>query len=157
MFGGFSSLVYFHCILFVLFLAVIAANVVAQFVFLARMQKRDSPRPASTWHFARFWFLVWTGGRFARKFVSLVGITGAKVGARVAAVTGIPQECQRLVTGTGQIRFEMYLVGLEVGDDGMLPSCSVVLRLRGGKGDFGSLLRGAATKAGRLFLLKTKL
>ncbi len=31
----------------------------------------------------------------------------------------------------------------------MLPSCSVVLRLRGGKGDFGSLLRGAATKAGQ--------
>jgi hypothetical protein len=76
-------------------------------------------------------------------------ITGTEVGARVAPVTSIPQECQRLVTETGEIRFEMCLAGLVVGDDGMLPSCSVVLRLRDGKGDFGSLLREAATKAGQ--------
>ncbi|CAK9859471.1 unnamed protein product [Sphagnum jensenii] len=75
-------------------------------------------------------------------------ITGADVGARVAAVTGIPQGCLRLVTGTGEITSEMCL-GAGGSNDGMLPSCSVVLRLRGGKGGFGSLLRGAATKAGQ--------
>jgi hypothetical protein len=31
----------------------------------------------------------------------------------------------------------------------VFPSCSLLLRLRGGKGGFGSLLRGAATKAGQ--------
>ncbi|EFJ12791.1 hypothetical protein SELMODRAFT_234970 [Selaginella moellendorffii] len=63
--------------------------------------------------------------------------------ARVFEIAGIPPSLQRIVTGTR-----------EIGEGEALPasrdaSCAVLLRLRGGKGGFGSLLRGAATKAGQ--------
>ncbi|XP_022154619.1 protein SDE2 homolog [Momordica charantia] len=61
---------------------------------------------------------------------------------RLFESTGIPPNRQRLVTGVRQI------------DEDSVISCSsssvhLLLRLVGGKGGFGSLLRGAATKAGQ--------
>lgn len=60
--------------------------------------------------------------------------------------TGIPLPLQRLVSGRREIHDEILISASE---DGIFPSCSLLLRLRGGKGGFGSLLRGAATKAGQ--------
>ncbi|CAA6671561.1 unnamed protein product [Spirodela intermedia] len=57
-----------------------------------------------------------------------------------------PLRFQRLVSGLREIRDETLISASE---DGIFPSCSLLLRLRGGKGGFGSLLRGAATKAGQ--------
>ncbi|GLJ42749.1 hypothetical protein SUGI_0886370 [Cryptomeria japonica] len=58
----------------------------------------------------------------------------------------IPHHFQLLVSGTRQIAEDTLLVAA---DDGFYPPINVLLRLRGGKGGFGSLLRGAATKAGQ--------
>lgn len=60
--------------------------------------------------------------------------------------TGIPKDSQRLVTGLRDISDDSVL---STDDCGEFPSCTVLLRLIGGKGGFGSLLRGAATKAGQ--------
>lgn len=60
--------------------------------------------------------------------------------------TGIPLPLQRLVSGRREIHDETLISASE---DGIFPSCNLLLRLRGGKGGFGSLLRGAATKAGQ--------
>ncbi|CAI0442134.1 unnamed protein product [Linum tenue] len=61
---------------------------------------------------------------------------------RIFEITRIPVQSQRLVSG-----------GRQLDDDSVVstPECSVqlLLGLRGGKGGFGSLLRGAATKAGQ--------
>ncbi|CAI0410080.1 unnamed protein product [Linum tenue] len=61
---------------------------------------------------------------------------------RIFEITRIPVGYQRLVSG-----------GRQLDDDSVVstPECSVhlLLGLRGGKGGFGSLLRGAATKAGQ--------
>ncbi|XP_008776845.1 replication stress response regulator SDE2 [Phoenix dactylifera] len=60
--------------------------------------------------------------------------------------TKIPLRFQRLVAGSREILDETLI---SASPDGLFPSCSLLLRLRGGKGGFGSLLRGAATKAGQ--------
>lgn len=73
-------------------------------------------------------------------------VSGASVAALLGARTGIPSHCLRLVTGTAVVRPDSSLT---VDDGGLFPSCTVLLRLPGGKGGFGSLLRGAATKAGQ--------
>ncbi|KAG0556491.1 hypothetical protein KC19_11G057700 [Ceratodon purpureus] len=79
--------------------------------------------------------------RFDTGFVS-----GRCVAAAVSERTGVPAGAVRVVTGTGVVGDETVLVS---GEDGSFPSCSVLVRLPGGKGGFGSLLRGAATKAGQ--------
>lgn len=58
----------------------------------------------------------------------------------------VPPQFQRLVSGTRQIADDALLVAAR---DGLYPQVHLLLRLRGGKGGFGSLLRGAATKAGQ--------
>lgn len=58
----------------------------------------------------------------------------------------VPYHLQLLVSGTRQIAEDALLAAA---DDGLYPPINVLLRLRGGKGGFGSLLRGAATKAGQ--------
>lgn len=72
-------------------------------------------------------------------------VSGASVSALVCARTGIPSHSVRLVTGTAEVRPDSLLNS----DGGFFPSCTLLLRLPGGKGGFGSLLRGAATKAGQ--------
>eukprot|EP00262_Sarcandra_glabra_P005877 TRINITY_DN177_c0_g1_i1.p1 TRINITY_DN177_c0_g1~~TRINITY_DN177_c0_g1_i1.p1 ORF type:complete len:439 (-),score=110.91 TRINITY_DN177_c0_g1_i1:318-1634(-) len=59
--------------------------------------------------------------------------------------TKIPRESLRLLSESREISNET----LTASESGLFPSCSILLRLRGGKGGFGSLLRGAATKAGQ--------
>lgn len=53
----------------------------------------------------------------------------------------------RLVTGRRDVSPSSVLAASSA--DGQFPSASALLRLRGGKGGFGSLLRGAASKAGQ--------
>ncbi|WOL15425.1 hypothetical protein Cni_G24206 [Canna indica] len=60
--------------------------------------------------------------------------------------TGIPIGLLRLVSGIREISDDSFI---SASRDGIFPSLSLLLRLRGGKGGFGSLLRGAATKAGQ--------
>lgn len=72
-------------------------------------------------------------------------VSGGRVAAVVCERTGVPVRCLRLVTGTAVVSNETVLIA----EDGNFPSCSLLLRLPGGKGGFGSLLRGAATKAGQ--------
>jgi hypothetical protein len=79
--------------------------------------------------------------RFASREVSCEDVK-----AELAVSEGVPEYWQRLVTGTEELASERVLVA---GTDGVFPSCTLLLRLRGGKGGFGSLLRGAATKAGQ--------
>ncbi|CAI7862582.1 unnamed protein product, partial [Closterium sp. NIES-54] len=52
----------------------------------------------------------------------------------------------RVVTGTREIS-DTSLLSADAA--GLFPSCHVIARVLGGKGGFGSLLRGAATKAGQ--------
>lgn len=73
-------------------------------------------------------------------------VSGASVAALLCARTGIPSHCLRLVTGTGVVHPDSCLTAE---DGSFFPSCTLLLRLPGGKGGFGSLLRGAATKAGQ--------
>ncbi|XP_010544431.1 PREDICTED: protein SDE2 homolog isoform X2 [Tarenaya hassleriana] len=67
---------------------------------------------------------------------------GHQIKRRIFELTKIPTNLQRLICG-----------GYQISDTGevSLPDSTVnlVLSLRGGKGGFGSLLRGAATKAGQ--------
>lgn len=73
-------------------------------------------------------------------------ITGSLLQDQIADVLHIPAEALLIVSGTSVIRSQTSLFAC---GDGVFPSCSLLLRLRGGKGGFGSLLRGAATKAGQ--------
>lgn len=73
-------------------------------------------------------------------------IAGSFLQKHVASILRIPAEALLVVTGTRVINPHTSLCA---SSDGFFPSCSVLLRLRGGKGGFGSLLRGAATKAGQ--------
>ncbi|KAA8516174.1 hypothetical protein F0562_019353 [Nyssa sinensis] len=65
---------------------------------------------------------------------------------RICEIITIPIEHQRLVCNGRQLEDQTIL-----STDGahLFPTVHVLLRLRGGKGGFGSLLRGAATKAGQ--------
>ncbi|XP_043715812.1 replication stress response regulator SDE2 isoform X2 [Telopea speciosissima] len=73
-------------------------------------------------------------------------ISGETLKAHLYDLTSIPPQHQRLCTGCRNIREETLIVASE---DGFFPSVHLLLRLIGGKGGFGSLLRGAATKAGQ--------
>ncbi|KAG0456279.1 hypothetical protein HPP92_024067 [Vanilla planifolia] len=73
-------------------------------------------------------------------------ISGGTLKRRLFEKTRIPVPFQRLVTGSRIVSDETLL---STSDDGFFPSCALLLRLPGGKGGFGSLLRGAATKAGQ--------
>lgn len=53
----------------------------------------------------------------------------------------------RLVTGTLELADETLITAAS--SSNLFPSLNLLPRLRGGKGGFGSLLRGAATKAGQ--------
>ncbi|XP_066312318.1 uncharacterized protein [Miscanthus floridulus] len=73
-------------------------------------------------------------------------VSGAVLLDAVASISRVPAAALRLVTG--RIDVSPYNV-LTSAADGQFPSASALLRLRGGKGGFGSLLRGAASKAGQ--------
>ncbi|CAN6483163.1 unnamed protein product [Victoria cruziana] len=73
-------------------------------------------------------------------------LNGLSLRRRIHEKTLIPPSAQRLVTGTREITDEFLL---KADSSGLFPSVNLLLRLRGGKGGFGSLLRGAATKAGQ--------
>ncbi|KAK9139953.1 hypothetical protein Scep_009634 [Stephania cephalantha] len=62
-------------------------------------------------------------------------------------LTQIPPIHQRLISGTQSLNNDETLISASA--DGSFPTIHILLRLRGGKGGFGSLLRGAATKAGQ--------
>ncbi|XP_015888769.2 uncharacterized protein LOC107423674 [Ziziphus jujuba] len=66
---------------------------------------------------------------------------------RLYEITKIPPVRQRLVTGTQQLEDDSVVSCS--GGELRFPTVWLTLRLRGGKGGFGSLLRGAATKAGQ--------
>nr|KYP71932.1 UPF0667 protein C1orf55 isogeny [Cajanus cajan] len=68
---------------------------------------------------------------------------------RLFELTGIPAQHQRLVTGFRHLNDEKSAIQCSPEDGNMFPSVRLLLRLKGGKGGFGSLLRGAATKAGQ--------
>ncbi|KAK7397428.1 hypothetical protein VNO78_18599 [Psophocarpus tetragonolobus] len=68
---------------------------------------------------------------------------------RLFQLTGIPAQHQRLVTGFRHLNDDKSAIQCSPEDGNMFPSVRLLLRLKGGKGGFGSLLRGAATKAGQ--------
>ncbi|XP_057463975.1 uncharacterized protein LOC130753848 [Actinidia eriantha] len=67
--------------------------------------------------------------------------------SRIREITGVPIDAQRLVTGTKNLEDSSLLRPLD--GTHSYPAVHLLLLLRGGKGGFGSLLRGAATKAGQ--------
>jgi hypothetical protein len=69
-------------------------------------------------------------------------LTGSTLLHTISALTHIPATSLRLVTGRRALSPTTTLLA-------PFPSASTLLRLRGGKGGFGSLLRGAASKAGQ--------
>ncbi|XP_059458173.1 uncharacterized protein LOC132187769 [Corylus avellana] len=76
-------------------------------------------------------------------------VSALAVKQRLHETTRIPSRHQRLVTGG--LRHISDDSVFSCTDDGsaMFPTVHLLLRLVGGKGGFGSLLRGAATKAGQ--------
>ncbi|KAK1301870.1 hypothetical protein QJS10_CPB12g01103 [Acorus calamus] len=80
-------------------------------------------------------------------FPSSPSISGETLKRRLSDLTGIPSSSQRLVSGTLDIRDETLVPPPDA--SGFPPTLHLLLRLPGGKGGFGSLLRGAATKAGQ--------
>ncbi|XP_062091412.1 uncharacterized protein LOC133797508 [Humulus lupulus] len=63
---------------------------------------------------------------------------------RLQEITKIPSHIQRLITGSRQLEDDSVL---SCSDEGRrFPTVHLTLRLRGGKGGFGSLLRGAGTR-----------
>ncbi|GAU13637.1 hypothetical protein TSUD_347410 [Trifolium subterraneum] len=68
---------------------------------------------------------------------------------RLFQLTGIPTQHQRLVTGCRHLNDDKSTICCSPEGGNMFPSVRLLLRLKGGKGGFGSLLRGAATKAGQ--------
>ncbi|GJM93555.1 hypothetical protein PR202_ga10119 [Eleusine coracana subsp. coracana] len=73
-------------------------------------------------------------------------ISGASLLDAVSSLSRVPSASLRLVTGRFDISPSSVLASAP---EGQFPSASALLRLRGGKGGFGSLLRGAASKAGQ--------
>ncbi|KAI3879440.1 hypothetical protein MKX03_014060 [Papaver bracteatum] len=74
-------------------------------------------------------------------------ISGESIKTHLQKITNIPKNQQRLVTGTRQIHDETLI---KISDkDGTFSTINLLGRLLGGKGGFGSLLRGAGTKAGQ--------
>ncbi|KAL4015275.1 hypothetical protein IC575_027519 [Cucumis melo] len=75
-------------------------------------------------------------------------VDGHALKHRLFQTTGIPPNHQRLVSGIRQIENDSVL-SCSGDPSGRFPTVHLLLRLLGGKGGFGSLLRGAATKAGQ--------
>eukprot|EP00899_Mesostigma_viride_P008299 jgi/Mesvir1/17470/Mv08746-RA.1 len=73
--------------------------------------------------------------RFPERQVSVCDVLST-----IEAADGVPFGVYRLVTGTKCVDVGDLLIADE---SGQLPSCAVLGRLLGGKGGFGSLLRGA--------------
>ncbi|KAJ1284798.1 hypothetical protein BS78_03G232800 [Paspalum vaginatum] len=73
-------------------------------------------------------------------------VSGAALLDAVASLCRVPTAALRLVTGRLDVSPASVLTSAA---DGQFPSAYALLRLRGGKGGFGSLLRGAASKAGQ--------
>lgn len=71
---------------------------------------------------------------------------GSHLKSCLASRLGISASQQRLVTGTQEVH-DGFLLKADV--DGFFPSCFLLAYVLGGKGGFGSLLRGAASKAGQ--------
>ncbi|CAK9140510.1 unnamed protein product [Ilex paraguariensis] len=75
-------------------------------------------------------------------------ISVSSLKARIHGLTSIPIHSQLLLSGNHRLNDDETLIS--DGFDGKFPLViHLLLRLRGGKGGFGSLLRGAATKAGQ--------
>ncbi|XP_078429080.1 ubiquitin-like superfamily protein [Wolffia australiana] len=91
-------------------------------------------------------FVKFLDGKTRCLQIPRASISGEAVKQRLFSITRIPLPFLRLVSGTREIHDDTVI---RPSDDGFLPSFSLLLRLRGGKGGFGSLLRGAATKAGQ--------
>ncbi|KAI9109877.1 hypothetical protein K1719_018918 [Acacia pycnantha] len=68
---------------------------------------------------------------------------------RIFEVTRIPTQYQRLVTGVQDLKGNESVISCSPEGGDVFPTVHLLLRLAGGKGGFGSLLRGAATKAGQ--------
>ncbi|KAL6615798.1 hypothetical protein ACP70R_038068 [Stipagrostis hirtigluma subsp. patula] len=73
-------------------------------------------------------------------------VSGAALVDAVSSLARVPAAALRIVTGRLDVSPSSVLAA---SPDGHFPSASALLRLRGGKGGFGSLLRGAASKAGQ--------
>uniref|UniRef100_A0A0E0JMH1 Uncharacterized protein n=1 Tax=Oryza punctata TaxID=4537 RepID=A0A0E0JMH1_ORYPU len=73
-------------------------------------------------------------------------VSGAALLDAVSVLSRVPAASLRLVTGRLDVSPSSVLASSA---DGQFPSAFSLLRLRGGKGGFGSLLRGAASKAGQ--------
>ncbi|KQK09206.1 replication stress response regulator SDE2 [Brachypodium distachyon] len=73
-------------------------------------------------------------------------LSGGALLDAVSALSRVPAASLRLVTGRLDISPSSVLASFS---DGQFPTAHALLRLRGGKGGFGSLLRGAASKAGQ--------
>ncbi|KAG0538931.1 hypothetical protein BDA96_03G279100 [Sorghum bicolor] len=73
-------------------------------------------------------------------------VSGTVLLDAVASISRVPADALRLVTGRIDVSPSSVLTSAA---DGQFPYASALLRLRGGKGGFGSLLRGAASKAGQ--------
>ncbi|XP_068644410.1 uncharacterized protein [Aristolochia californica] len=78
--------------------------------------------------------------------ISSPTISGFSLKQNIYKITRIPVELLRLVSGSREISDQTLI---SASGDTQFPSLILLLRLRGGKGGFGSLLRGAATKAGQ--------
>ncbi|KAJ7951296.1 Protein SDE2-like protein [Quillaja saponaria] len=68
---------------------------------------------------------------------------------RLYEITRIPPRYQRLITGVRNLNDEESVISSTTEGGGIFPTVHLLLRLIGGKGGFGSLLRGAGTKAGQ--------
>lgn len=68
---------------------------------------------------------------------------------RLFEVTRIPTQHQRLLTGVRDLNGDESVISCSPDGGHVFPTVHLLLRLAGGKGGFGSLLRGAATKAGQ--------
>ncbi|XP_074569391.1 uncharacterized protein LOC141826035 [Curcuma longa] len=73
-------------------------------------------------------------------------VSGEALKRDIVTRTGIPLRSLRVVSGIREISDSTII---SASSDGLFPSVTLLLRLPGGKGGFGSLLRGAATKAGQ--------
>ncbi|KAL6845418.1 hypothetical protein ACP4OV_024913 [Aristida adscensionis] len=73
-------------------------------------------------------------------------VYGAALLDAVSSLCRVPAAALRVVTGRLDVSPSSVLAA---SPDGHFPSAAALLRLRGGKGGFGSLLRGAASKAGQ--------
>ncbi|KAG6513057.1 replication stress response regulator SDE2-like [Zingiber officinale] len=73
-------------------------------------------------------------------------VSGEDLRRDIVTRTGIPPRSLRVVSGIREISDSTII---SASSDGLFPSITLLLRLPGGKGGFGSLLRGAATKAGQ--------